>query len=125
MYKIQSTGRPDARYLYTPGLGRLQTYVKVSCLIYGPVDDNGMWRTGYNSELYSLYDEPDIIEVVKIGRLQWLGHLFRMQELDPCRKLTLFKPEDTRRVGEPELRWLESVEEDLKNVGMRSWRRQS
>jgi len=30
-----------------------------------------------------------------------LGHLFRMQELDPRRKLIRLKPEGTRRVGKP------------------------
>jgi hypothetical protein len=58
-------------------------------LIYGHVNDNGVWRTRYNSEPYILYDEADVVKVVKIGRLTWLGQLFRMQELDPCRKLTL------------------------------------
>ena len=48
-----------------------------------------------------------------------------MQELDPCRKLTLLKPEDTRHVGKPQLRWLESAEGDVKNVGVRNWRRKS
>jgi hypothetical protein len=58
--------------------------------------------------------------VIKIGRLKWLGHLFRMQEMDPCRKLTLLKPESTtRHVGNPELRWLESVGEDL---AVEQWR---
>ena len=47
------------------------------------------------------------------------GHLFRMQELDACRKLVL-KPEGTRRVGKLELRWTESVEEDLKKKGLRN-----
>jgi hypothetical protein len=94
-------------------------------LICGPLNDNGVWRTRYNSELYTLYDEPDVAEVVKVGRSRWLGHLFRMQELDPCRTLTVLKPEDTRRVGKPELRWLESVEGDLKNMGVRNWRRES
>jgi hypothetical protein len=51
--------------------------------------------------------------------------IFRLQELDPCRKLTLPKPEGTRRVGEPKRRWLESVEGHLKNVGVRNWRRKS
>ena len=31
--------------------------------------------------------------------LEWLGHVFEMQELDPCRQLTVLKPEGTRRVG--------------------------
>jgi hypothetical protein len=45
-----------------------------------------------------------------------------MQELDPCRKLTLHKPEGTRRVGRPATRWLDSIKEDLKQ-GARDWRR--
>jgi hypothetical protein len=44
------------------------------------------------------------------------------RELDPCRKLTLLEPDDTRRVGKPKLRWLESDEEDLKNKSVRNWR---
>jgi hypothetical protein len=33
-------------------------------------------------------------------------------------------PEDTRRVGKPHVKWLESVEEGLKNMGLRNWRRE-
>jgi len=46
-----------------------------------------------------------------------------MQELDHCRKLTLLKPEGTGRVGEPKLRWVESVQEDIIKIGVRNWRR--
>jgi hypothetical protein len=46
-----------------------------------------------------------------------------MQELSPCRKLTLLKPEGTRRVIEPKLGSLESFEEEVKNMGMRNWGR--
>ena len=87
-------------------------------MIYGPIKHNGIWRTRYSNELYMLYDELDIVEVIKIGRLRWLEHLFRMQELDPCRKLTVLKSEGIRRVGKPKLMWLESVEENLKNMGV-------
>jgi hypothetical protein len=48
-----------------------------------------------------------------------------MQELDPCRKLTLHKPEGTRRVGNPRVRWLESVETDLRQMGVKNWRRKA
>jgi hypothetical protein len=60
--------------------------------------------------------------VLKIGRLRWLGHLFKMQELHPCRRLILLKPKGTWHIGKPNLRVLESVEGDLKNMGMRNWR---
>ena len=61
------------------------------------------------------------VKVIKIGTLRWLPHVFKMQELDPCRKLTLLKPESTRPLGNPKLRWLGSVEEDLKKMGVAYW----
>jgi hypothetical protein len=45
-----------------------------------------------------------------------------MQEQNPCRKLTLYKPEGTRRVGKPRVKWLESVETDLRKMGVKNWR---
>ena len=75
-----------------------------------------------NNELYTLYDELGVVKVIKIGRTKWMGQLFRMQELDPCRKLTVLETEGTRRLGKPQLMWLESVEEDLKNTGLRNCR---
>jgi hypothetical protein len=45
-----------------------------------------------------------------------------MQELEPCGKLNLLEPEGARRVGKPKMWWLESVEEDLKDKGVRNWR---
>ena len=48
-------------------------------MIYGLVNNNGIWRTRYHSELYMIEDEQDIVEVIKIGRLRWLGHFLRMQ----------------------------------------------
>ena len=77
----------------------------------------------YHSEFYMIEDEQDRVKVIKRGRPRWLGHVFRMQELDPCRKLTVLKPWGNRRVGKSELRRLESVEEDLKKTDLRKWRR--
>jgi len=48
-------------------------------MIYGPVNDNGIWRTGYSNELYTFRDGLHTVKVIKIGRLRWLGHLFRIQ----------------------------------------------
>jgi len=57
-------------------------------MIYSPINDNDIWKTRYNNELYTLYEKLDIFKVIKMGRLKRLGHLLRMQELDSCRKLT-------------------------------------
>jgi len=36
-------------------------------IIYGPVNDNGMWRTRYSNVFYTLYDELDTVKVIKTG----------------------------------------------------------
>jgi len=55
-------------------------------MIYVPVNGNGVWKTRYINELYTLYDELDIVKVIKTGRFSWLGRLFGMHELDTCRQ---------------------------------------
>jgi hypothetical protein len=54
--------------------------------------------------------------MIKVRRLKQLGQFLRMQEQNPCRKSTLHKPEGTRRVGRPAVRWRDSVEADLKTM---------
>jgi hypothetical protein len=33
-----------------------------------------------NAELMAKYKDPDIVNVIKIQRLEWLGHVVRMNE---------------------------------------------
>jgi hypothetical protein len=47
--------------------------------------------------------------MIKIARLKWLGHIVRMEDNAPCKKITFSQPE-----GRPKLRWLDSVLKDLK-----------
>ena len=49
----------------------------------------GKWRIRYSSELHSIYTDPDIIETIKISKLRWTGHIIRMPEENPVKKLTL------------------------------------
>ena len=72
--------------------------------IFGPICDNGKWRIRYNSELYSIYKDPDIIKTIKISKLRWTGHIMRMPEENQVKKLTLLRPEGSRRAGRPKLR---------------------
>jgi len=53
---------------------------KILQRIYGPTQEGGCWRPRWNNELYSLYKEPNIVEDIKIRRLEWVGHIIRMEE---------------------------------------------
>jgi hypothetical protein len=77
---------------------------KILRIIYGPICEGAASRTRYNEELYHLYDETDLVTTVRITRLRWAGHIVRMQDNLPCKKITLDKPEGRRRVGRPNLR---------------------
>jgi len=89
---------------------------------YGPICEEEIWRSRYNEELYRLYDEADLVTTVKSTRLRWAGHVNRMQDNLPCKKITLDKPEGRRRAGRPNLRWIDGVRKDAEKLGVRNWR---
>ena len=51
-------------------------------------------------------------------------YIMRMPEENPVKKLTLLRPEGSRRAGRHKLRWLDGVE-DLNTLGIRGWRRRA
>ena len=51
--------------------------------------------------------------------------IIRIPEENPVKKLTLLRPEGSRRADRPKLRWLDEVEEDLRTLGIRDWRRRA
>ena len=64
----------------------------------------------------------DLVTTVRITRLRWAGRIVRMQENLPCKKITLDKPDGSRRMGRPNLRWMDGVMRDVKRLGVRNWR---
>ena len=40
----------------------------------------GGWRRWHNVEFYDLYSSPNIIRVIKSGRLRWTVHVARVRE---------------------------------------------
>ena len=83
--------------------------------------EGGRWRPRRNSELYSLCNEPNIVEDIKIRRLGWAGHVKK----DGLKKKVLNgKLYTTRPVGRPRTRWADVVQRDaLQLLGIRGWRR--
>ena len=54
-----------------------------------------------NQELITLLNEPDIVEIIKLGRLRWAGHVIRRGENEIDRKAFTEQIYGTRRVGRP------------------------
>ncbi|CAG9834596.1 unnamed protein product, partial [Diabrotica balteata] len=98
---------------------------KILRRIYGAVNENGVWRRRYNFELYRIYQEPDIVKHIKIGRLRWVGHVMRMEQTDPARKTLLDRPIGQRRRGRPRTRFLDNIDQDMRNMEIRAWRRKA
>ena len=49
------------------------------------VGDN--FRIRFNSELYELLNDIDVVQRINIQRLCWLGHVVRMEENAPARRV--------------------------------------
>ena len=95
---------------------------KVLRIIFCSIYINEVWRTRYNFELYQLYGGKNIVSVIKTQRLRWLGHVYRMDDNLPARRVLFNKPVGARRRGRPRIRWMQDVEADLVSQGIRNWK---
>ena len=59
---------------------------------------------------------------IKAQRIKWLGHIQRMDQARPTKKLLDWKPMGIRPVGRSTQRWQEDVLEDLKNMKVKNWK---
>jgi hypothetical protein len=80
--------------------------------IYGTVLQNGEFRIRYNEELNELIKGDDIVRFIEAQRLQWLGHVERMNETAMPKRMLQGKIY-TRKRGRPRLRWFEDVYDSL------------
>jgi hypothetical protein len=95
---------------------------KISRKIYGPTKENGQWRIKANLELTTKYKSQDIVNAIRIRRLEWLGHIIRMNEARAVMETFGGKLEGRRGRGRPRVRWINDVEDDLRRIGVRRWR---
>jgi len=62
------------------------------------------------------------LTVIKFPRLEWLGHVIRMNETSSVKKILEGKLEGRRGRGRPRLRWINDVEDDIRKLGVKRWR---
>jgi len=66
------------------------------------------------------------VEDIKIRRLEWAGHIIRMEEERIPKKVLNGNFRTTRPVGRPRTRWAGVVQRDaLHLLGTRGWRRRA
>jgi hypothetical protein len=91
---------------------------KILRKICGLKSEQVVWRIS-NLEIQNMYKLPDIVTETKVRRVDWLGHVIRMEDSRLPKMAFNTKPEGRRGVGRPRLRWLDDVEADIKGLGVR------
>ena len=98
---------------------------KILRRIFGPKFENGEWIARNNKEIYELYAKLKIIGEIKSSRLRWLGHMERREDSSLIKRIRRGKQGGKRCMGRRRKKWMEDVEEDIKMMGIRCWRRRA
>jgi hypothetical protein len=87
--------------------------------ILGPRRDEvtGKWRKLHNEELNDLCSFPNIVQVLKLRRMRWVGHVVHVAEGRGVYSVLVGKPEGKRPLGRPRHRWEDNIKMDFQEMG--------
>jgi hypothetical protein len=71
-------------------------------------------KNEYIKEIMGMKEKPDIIDIIERKRLQWYGHVNRMQEERLPKFIMEWIPGERRKRGRPRKTWMESVRAAMK-----------
>jgi hypothetical protein len=95
---------------------------KVLRKIFGPTNENGIWRIQTNQELDKIIKHKNIINFIRAQRLGWLGHIERMQETRIVKAMHSWKPISRRPMGRPKICWEHDVRKDIQKLKVLKWK---
>ena len=83
--------------------------------MYGGMRANENWRQQYNKELMQLFGYLDTLSFVRVRRLNWIGHVNRMDSKRKISQVFDNNPQGSRIRGRPKNRWWNCVQTDMNN----------
>ena len=66
--------------------------------------------------------DDKVFQWVKVKRLAWAVHLMRMSDERTFKKIFNTRPDGTRSVGRPKIRWEDGVAQDMQILGVKRWK---
>ncbi|XP_072398293.1 uncharacterized protein [Diabrotica undecimpunctata] len=90
--------------------------IKVLKKIFGPINENGVWRSRYNQEIYQLVKEVPVSEFVKLERFRWAGHVVKMEAERLPKSVLDSKMQAAKSKGRPRKKWEDKVAADAQNL---------
>ena len=73
-----------------------------------------------NQELHILYYSPNIVSVIRFGRLRWASHVARMEEGRSPFKIFRGKATGKRHSGRLTRRWEDNIKMEI-GISTRNW----
>jgi len=77
----------------------------------------GDWRKLHNEELNDYYSSLNIIQIIKVRKMRWEGHVALLGERRGTYMVLVGKPEGKRPLGRRRHIWEDNIKMDLQEVG--------
>jgi hypothetical protein len=98
---------------------------KIIRRIYGQVRQGREWSIRNTEEIDNIIRKKDKVRFVKARKISWTGHVERMVDSRIPKGVMREKIYTRRRTGRPKVRWLDDVQEELREMGIEGWRRKA
>jgi hypothetical protein len=81
--------------------------------------EEGIWTIRTNQEVRFVCKVTHLVADVKRCRLEWLGHVIRMDQTREAQIVFDSKPKGKMKVRRFKLRWLDDAENDLQEMKLK------
>jgi hypothetical protein len=95
---------------------------KVSRKLFGPTNENGIWRTKTNQELDKIIKHNNIINFIRAQN--WDGFVTSKgcKKKEWSRQYTPGNPFLRKPIGRPKIRWENDVRKDVQKLKVPNWK---